>query len=644
MGNITLSTTEYVTPFYYDGDSANPGYGAIAVMLTDANYISGTNKIRITYTVELRRKPKSSGYYGFTYYTAGYASIGGVEVYSDHASTGSWLKQSWNNGDDLTTGTVDIDANKGTTQSITVYAKGMFNYGYNDTRWNSNTGCTSGSVDTTASVPGDPSISASITSSTQASRGGSTGKATATASGMSAGTNGGSYSYSLTNNGSTVNNTASKEATGLKNNTTYYYSASITNSFGLTKSTGSLSYYLTPVKPGLSASASASRTSATITLTASYDTNRKSSSTSVLYGTSTNYGKTATSGSLTGLSANTKYYYSATVTDANNGGPYTSALTSDAVTGSFTTTGNAPSISSVSVTPARTTAALSVSTTFDTNASASSYSVRYGTTTSYGSTASGTSLSSLAANTKYYYSVTVTDNFGRTSSAYTGSFTTTGNAPTISSVSASPSRTGATISATVSYDTNASYSSIAIQYGTSTSYGSNSSSTSLSDLTANTQYYYSVKVTDNFGRQSAAKTGSFTTTGSGPSVSVTSVTPGVFTCDFTYSATYDNNATFASLSIRYGKTTNYGSTSSSASLSGLDPETKYYYSLTVTDNKGYTSNTVTGNFTTLTDQAKARIKTGSGWVIGKVWVKTGSGWKKAKKVYIKSSSGWKVGK
>ena len=642
MGNLTLSTTEYVTPFYYDGDTANPGYGAIAVMLTDANYISGTNKIRIAYTVELRRKPKSSGYYGYTYYTAGYASIGGVEIYNAHASTGSWLKQSWNNGEDLATGTVDIDASKGTTQSIAVYAKGMFNYGYNETRWNDNTGCTSGSVNTTTPVPGDPSISISITSSTAASRGGSNGKATATASGMSAGTNGGNYSYSLTNNGNTVNNTASKEATGLKNNTSYAYSASISNTFGLSKSVSS-TYYLTPVKPGLSVSASPARTSATLTLSASYDTNRKAGSTSIRYGTSTNYGSTASSGSLSNLAANTTYYYSAAVTDANNGGPYASALTSDAVTGSFTTTGNAPTITSVSASPSRTSAALSVSTTFDTNASASSYSVRYGTTQSYGSTSSNTTLSGLAANTTYYYSVTVTDNFGRTSDAKTGSFTTTGNAPTISSVSASPSRTGATISASVSYDTNASYSSISIQYGTSTSYGSTSNSTSLSSLTPNTTYYYSVKVTDNFGRQSAAKTGSFTTTGNGPSVSVTSVTPGVFGCDFTYSATYDTGASFGSLSIRYGTTQSYGSTSSSASLTGLSPETTYYYSLTVTDNKGYTSNAVTGSFTTLVDQAKARIKTASGWVQGKVWIKTAGGWVKAKKAYIKTASGWKEG-
>lgn len=803
---LTLSGSLYAEAIYTDPDGDK---GGVKLTITEARYNNSTNKIELDWSLTMR-SPSS----GRPNCYALYASLAGTELYFEHGSPlYGW--NSYRDGTVVETGTLSINANKGTNQSIALAVKGMFYYSWSQTRWDNNTGCTSGSATATAPVPGDPSISVSISASTQASRGGSNGKATVTASGFSAGTNGGTYTYSVTNNGATVNNTASKETTGLKNNTTYSYSATITNSFGLSK-TVSGTYYLAPVAPGLTVSASPSRTTATLTLTPSYDTKRKFGSYSVKYGTSTSYGSTATSGSLSNLAANTKYYYSVTVTDANDGGAYSNALTSSAVTGSFTTTGNAPSItaltvsadrtslsfsptvtydnttfasrsikygtttsygstttgssitgltpntkyyysmtvtdsvgrtsaaytgnktttgnaptlSAVSATPSRTGATLVPTVSYDTNASLSSYSVRYGTTTSYGSTGTSLSLSNLTPNTKYYYSLTVTDNWGRTSSAKTGNFTTTGNAPvinthsvtpalasgtfnytatydtnasyasiairygtstsygstatsttisglahntkyyysatvtdnwsrtssavtgnfttlgnapTISSVSATPSRTGATLAPSVTYDTNASLGSYSVQYGTSTSYGSTSTSTTLSGLTANTKYYYRIRVTDSFGYTSAWKTGNFTTTGNNPTATLGTVTPAVTSCTIGYTGSYDTNASFASVTVEYGTTTSYGTSVSSNTLTGLAPSTNYYFRLKVTDNWGRSSSWKTGSFTTLDDQAKIRVKTASGWIIGKAWVKTSSGWVKAKKVYVKTSNGWKEG-
>ena len=90
--------------------------------------------------------------------------------------------------------------------------------------------------------------------------------------------------------------------------------------------------------------------------------------------------------------------------------------------------------------------------------------------------------------------------------------TTTGNAPTISSTSVSGiSTSGATINYSASYDTNASYSSLEVQYGLTTSYGTNKTTNVLTGLSPNTTYYYRIRVKDNWNRTSGWSTGSFIT-------------------------------------------------------------------------------------------------------------------------------------
>ena len=208
---------------------------------------------------------------------------------------------------------------------------------------------------------------------------------------------------------------------------------------------------------------------------------------------------------------------------------------------------------------------------------------------------SSNSFSSLAHNTSYtFYARAKNSNSAWTTSAGK-SATTSGNAPTITAASASPSRTGATFSATVTYDTNASYSSMS--HSTSSG-GTYTSGTSVSGLTPNTSYTYYIKVTDNKGKTSAAKSVSFKTTGNAPSIS--SVSHNVFrnSAELTPTVTYDTNASFSSVSIQYGTSTSYGSTSTSYTLSNLSPNKTYYYSMKVTDNQGRTSSAKTGNFKT----------------------------------------------
>lgn len=206
----------------------------------------------------------------------------------------------------------------------------------------------------------------------------------------------------------------------------------------------------------------------------------------------------------------------------------------------------------------------------------------------------------LTPNTTYNFYTQVTNNDdGEATGLSPISFTTSGNAPVLNSATVSPSRTAAVLNPNVSYDTNASFGSYSIRYGTSTSYGSTSTSTTISGLTPNTTYYYSMTVTDNWGRISAAKTGSFKTTGNNPTINSHGVkTYAQTSTEMQYSASYDTNDSLSSYKWEYGTSTSYGSSVTGTNIiSGLSANTTYYYKLTVTGIQGRSS-TATGSFKT----------------------------------------------
>lgn len=206
----------------------------------------------------------------------------------------------------------------------------------------------------------------------------------------------------------------------------------------------------------------------------------------------------------------------------------------------------------------------------------------------------------LTPNTSYnFYTQVTNNNDGEGTGLSPIEFTTTGNAPTINSVAVSPSRTSAIFNPNMSYDTNASFRSYSIRYGTSTSYGSTSTSTTISGLTPNTTYYYSMTVTDNWGRTSIAKTGSFKTTGNNPTINSHGVkTYAQTSVEMQYSASYDTNDSLSSYKWEYGTSTSYGSSVTGTNIiNGLNVNTTYYYKLTVTSTQGRNS-TTTGSFKT----------------------------------------------
>ncbi len=191
----------------------------------------------------------------------------------------------------------------------------------------------------------------------------------------------------------------------------------------------------------------------------------------------------------------------------------------------------------------------SITITWTTNEASSSL-VEYGTTTGYGSTATGSngvtfhtvSLSGLSGSTTYHFRVKSTDassNVG-TSSDYTFTTQSAGDTtpPVISEIGASSiTDTGATIIWTTDES-----STSTVNYGTTTSYGSTatgsggvtSHSVSFSGLSASTTYHCRVVSTDIAGNTATSTDRTFTTASSGTTTTI--LTLGVTSDTYSFSS------------------------------------------------------------------------------------------------------------
>lgn len=205
----------------------------------------------------------------------------------------------------------------------------------------------------------------------------------------------------------------------LQPNTTYYYKFQQTDTFGRASNTLTGSFTTTGNAPVYNThyADNITRTSATVEFYGTYDNNSWLSSYYIDWGTSTSYGnKLTNTNALSNLTPNTTYYYKLTATD--------NWSRTGTATGSFTTLGNAPTVVFREARVGATEATIDFGYNMDTNATLSSYSINYGTSTSYGSTISNkTQLTNLKPKTTYYFKINVTDNWGRTGT-YTGSFET----------------------------------------------------------------------------------------------------------------------------------------------------------------------------------------------------------------------------
>lgn len=248
------------------------------------------------------------------------------------------------------------------------------------------------------------------------------------------------------------------------------------------------------------------------------------------YGTTTSYGSSATatqspvsgnvntnvSAPIAGLKEGTIYHYRIAATNTLG--------TTNSNDMTFTTLGQVPTVTILEATNISTVSS-QVNGTVNANYLATTVIFQYGTTTSYGSTATATQspvtgntnsnvsaiLTGLGEGTVYHYRLVSTNSLGTTNSNDM-TFTTLGQVPTATILAAtSTSPTGAQLNGTV----NANYlsSTITFEYGTTTSYGSETTaaqspvtgntntnvSASISGLMYGTTYHYRVKAVNSLG-------------------------------------------------------------------------------------------------------------------------------------------------
>jgi hypothetical protein len=242
-----------------------------------------------------------------------------------------------------------------------------------------------------------------------------------------------------------------------------------------------------------------------------------------------------------------------------------------------------------------------------------------GSTNATGTRVVSFNLSALTPSTTYYFRFRA-DNASGTSYSTTGSFTTLTALPTISVISYPATYNGATINYWLNANGNATTS--LVRYGLTSgslinqATGSSTSGTTavasfanLSGLSSNTTYYYQVEATNSIGTSTSA-IGSFTTPPQTPGiycVGVSSITTNSASINYSL---WDKGLATTSI-VRYGlasgsltnQVTGFSvsgdvTVSGSASLTGLNPSTTYYYQVEATNSAG-TSTSAIASFTTL---------------------------------------------
>jgi phosphodiesterase/alkaline phosphatase D-like protein len=281
---------------------------------------------------------------------------------------------------------------------------------------------------------------------------------------------------------------------------------------------------------------------------------------------------------------------------------------------SFTTLGQSPVPTIITPTNINTTSA-TLNGSVNANYLSTVVTFEYGTTTSYGSTATpsqspvtgntNTSVSSdiigLAAGTVYHFRLKAVNSLG-TSYSNDNTFTTIGQAPDATTL---PATNTAGISTTLNGSVNAHYLStvVTFEYGTSVSYGSaitasqspvtghstSSVSAILSGLTPNTTYHFRVKTVNELGTNYGNDL-TFTTLGQVP-VATSQAASAITTTSAKVNGVVNPNFLSTTITFEYGLTINYdnsvtaiqspasgnSTTSVNADILGLAPNQVYHF-------------------------------------------------------------------
>lgn len=413
---------------------------------------------------------------------------------------------------------------------------------------------------------------------------------------------------------------------GLSSQTLYHVRARSSDAAGNLGLSSDLTFTTLDITaPSVSAiaSSSISSTAATITWTTS-----EAADTQVEYGTTTSYGTTTTlvtalttthSSLLTGLSASTLYHYRVRSKDAVGN---LTVSTDQTFTTSAAPDTTPPTISALTSSGVTATAATITWTTSE----PATTQVRYGLTTSYGSTSTLISslltthsapITGLSASTQYHYAAVSTDAAGNTRVSADQTFTTSALPDTTAPTAPGTPTVSATGTTQLTLSWAASTDAVGVTGyflerctgGGCTGFVEISSQTGLSyadsGLTAGSTYRYRVRATDAAGNLSSYSSAATGATLPNPAVisalAVTSVTATGATVTWTTDTSTDTQ-------VDYGTTANYGNlttldttptTTHSSLITGLTGATAYHIRARSRDTVGNLTLSSDLTFTTL---------------------------------------------
>jgi phosphodiesterase/alkaline phosphatase D-like protein len=425
----------------------------------------------------------------------------------------------------------------------------------------------------------------------------------------------------------------SSALTGLVPNTTYHYRVNGVNTAGTTNGTD-LTFTTSAAAPTATTSVATAVSSSYATLNGSVNANNASTTVSFEYGYTTSYGTTvaATQSPVTGTTATSvSIALSGLVPNS------TFHFRVKAVNTAGTTYGNDFTFTTPAIAPtAATKDASSISSTMATlngavnpNNATTVVTFEYGTTTSYGSSATATQspitgssatsvsarLTELTPNAFYHFRLKTVNTAGTT---YGNDFTFT--TPAISpaattSVASSITTTGATLNGTV--NANNASTAVSFEYGLTTSYGSSATAIqspvtgttatavtyAVSGLVPNTTYHFRVKGVNTAGTTNGTDL-TFTTSAATPAAT-TAAASSITTTGATLNGTVNANNASTAVTFEYGLTTSYGTTVTaiqspvtgttatavSYALPGLVPNTTYHFRVKGVNTAGTTNGT-----------------------------------------------------
>ena len=330
-----------------------------------------------------------------------------------------------------------------------------------------------------------------------------------------------------------------------------------------------------------------------------------------------NVGNT-TSRSVTGLNANTTYYYR--VRAYNGSG--TSGNSNVVNVTTLSATGPPVVITSPATLIASFSATLNGSV--DPHGLTTTVYFQYGTTTSYGSTTLSqiktgntyqgfsANISGLTASTTYHFRIVATNSSGTRYGSDRTFTTLSATGPPV--VTTSPATLIASFSATLngSVDPHGLTTTVYFQYGTTVSYGLTTApqsksgntyqsvSANISGLTAGTTYHFRIVATNSAGTVYGNDRTFTTLSATGPPVVITNPATNIATNSATLNGSVDPHGLTTTVYFQYGTTTSYGHTSASqsktgntyqnvsANISGLTAITTYHFRIVATNSSGTT--------------------------------------------------------